>query len=414
MDSIKPVFQNAARDPSVLDRGFDRLMDLARDADALILSDTDHRNNRTLIQDVFTPDRLQTLASQRFTDVFIEIPGQHQPLLDQLARGDITVDRFATDLVDAGGANIVHGPKDDKMVFAQGLGDTIRRAQDQGIRFHAASVDFTPDQRAHLSDFQDRLDANADAFQSTQFQFVRQFGDQLPPDQQRFVRNGLVDNSLDGIPLDDFRARLQQNLPENPNIPSDARADFIDKMVQIHQDRLSLPATRYVDRFADLRLDNDATLADNVVRDVSPTGRPIIVHGAAHGATRDDKGDAVDLDGRLQDLGLRTARVNIDLPVQRFGRRQGALADTSDITFDPRADTITLRDVNRDGFVNGHPLEPIARSPLTNNGPPGIGASAHNGGAPNANPPAPDASPDTPPDNSPVLTNNGPPGIGGP
>lgn len=323
--------------------GYEQVLDAAFPAsDVLIWSDTNHATSGNKINDLFSIERIQELSKRGVTDIFIEDVEAGQALVAPLiADGDI--DKFVAgyDLV----ADPLHSSQEDFLEKVRDTAHMILVAAEMRppINVHFVQISFTAEQNNELMGFEDRMFSIQDAAFVTMTDIVTEFQGhtELTDSDRQLLMDGhineyIVDQNavfnLDVI-KEQFRGR----------VPDDVLDDAVKTLREFKNQHLEL-SVQYHQIADQYRIDNDVTLADRMANTMTPDGRVVLVHGAAHGSARDGT-NGVDIDELLLQQGLSSTRVNLgyDRLGLYFSQRD---TDPTELTYFPQEDRFEINDLD--------------------------------------------------------------------
>jgi len=364
MSDIVPQFHRAARPENIPDGHGYLASTVVPGADVTILSDANHRSSATKYDDLFGGEKLGDFHEAGVTDVFIEIPGMMQPMMDKLAAGELTVEEFVE------GTNLFRArslSEEGGLEMRRNLGEAIVNGASMNppVKFHAASINFTQEQYAELSELRDTVRVYEDEARTRVDSFIDEYGEQLGAENSLEL-SSLVGRHFDPFnrndPLQMFRD-MREFLPDS--IPAEARDELTRGLLLLRGEQIDAQR-KYGETLRGFRIDNDKILAEDIQSKRDPNGKAIVVHGAGHGAHRDEALGG-DLDEHLQQAGVNVSRVNLAYSAVDMGY-VGTLPDAADINYWPEKNLIEFKDHNKDGLVNGAPKvsqgnEPVDQTP---------------------------------------------------
>lgn len=355
MDII-PRFHDAAWSGPIAN-GFEYISNvLLPKSDVLIYSDPNHYNSQNIIPDMFSQERLVNYSEKGGTDIYIEEVESLDPYQQLLACGDIKHDEFIRIYGETS-----HNPfytEAENVESRDDISKAIESASnmDTPIRFHFVRISNTDEQDGILSGIREQASAcERDAYDSVRafFKLLKENNIDFNGDDKYVVFNMLeefdagMENSHNRSYIEEryntsFCSILSDNFGDK--VPTEMLKNLSDKLNEMREQQISvfqsIRATK--NKF---RIDNDATLAEEILRTKDPDGKAIVVHGRAHGAETHN-----DLDEHLQRDGLVVNRVNIfydpnDLPSNRI--------DNSDMNYSPETNGFYFIDWNKNGIVDG-------------------------------------------------------------
>lgn len=343
--------------------GYDAMLDKAFPAsDVLIFSDMNHGHSNTKFRDLLSPQRLNLLAQDRVTDIYVEELECIQPFIDRLSRGEISKDEFVK-LVGAESTSVFLTREEDMQSYAD-LADVViaASAMQPPIRIHAKQVSNTPEQEMVLNDLEKKQDAVFDKGLAYISAFSRRLTDSgLNSDEMikylysDGVAMGLASHKVFDVDSAKIRTELSKRLP----------AEEVEAFMKGYED-LQLEQMALVNRHDALkmqyRIDNDVILADYIAKTKPPESRALIIHGAAHGSSSKEN----DLDELLAQRGISSMRVNLVYDRSDLISSSRRNPDASEMNYYPGQDKFETEDLNNDGAINGvEPARPKAVIPVT-------------------------------------------------
>lgn len=333
--------------------GFDGLLSSTFSrGDVLIFSDVNHSNSGTMNQDMLSEQKLNQYSSHGVTDIYLEQLEEIQPLVDALARGEITEQNFVDEAMSISTNSWISEEENRASKGALASAITQGAASNPPINFHAVQIANTSSQAHSLSTLDQGIwDTHGQYLERVNelIDDVRQHTDLTEADRD-FLFNGGMGESFIGHNGPQFEySQILEHFGDR--VPHDVLQDAVVDMYDLKINQLQM-ASRHAELTAQFRVDNDSILAERIADTRDRSGTAVVIHGSGHGATRGGWFSR-DLDEILRhEYGLKNARVNVVYDGNDINSN-AQQKDDSEISYFPDEDKVVAHDTNGNGEVEG-------------------------------------------------------------
>ncbi len=364
MSFLSAEFLKAGR-PNSIENGFEFIAGpVLRNSDILILSDTSHAKSTSKESDLLSPEKLLRYSKAGVTDIYIEKLESLDPYVRKLERGEIGREEFID--INFEGTTSVHYSRDVLRTKLEVTADAIIAGSklDPPVRLHFAQIENTEEQEKELFKLIDGVEPPNEEVAGLVRNLVSSFKDkgleltdsdleELDVIADFFCLHPHIQETMVSVTGFDpykklsrqFEGRLSQ---EDVNVSLD---DFYDLKWRRERE-IEEMKLKVLSLDQQYRVDNDKILADRIASTKNPEGKAIVVHGAAHGAERDN-----DLDELLEKKGFSVSRINVVYGEENPLNPEKGLQDICDADYYPESGKLEFRDVNSDGKIEGLPKE---------------------------------------------------------